>query len=56
MTSGTSSDTSQTRTSHDPLCPYRPQKAIDHGAWDAGQPCYCVLITRVREDERERTL
>jgi hypothetical protein len=38
---------------HDPLCPYRPDVAVDYGEWVKGKPCYCGLIAKVRADERK---
>ncbi len=39
---------------HDPMCPYRPDVAVDYGVWEKGKPCYCGLIAKVRADERNR--
>ena len=41
---------------HDPLCPYRPDVAVDYGEWIKGKPCYCGLISTVRADERRQAV
>ena len=52
-----------TRTSHDPMCPYFPEQqgfgGIDSGVpstqpYIRGVPCQCALIAKVREDERSK--
>ena len=35
---------------HDPICSYTPDVAVDYGVWDKGNPCQCGIIYRVREN------
>ena len=39
---------------HDPLCPYRPDKWTGWMSVDRGLPCRCNLIVKVRTDERRQ--
>ena len=38
---------------HDSLCGYRPDVAVDHGVWEKGTPCQCELLSKTRDDQKK---